>query len=293
MGRVALTFDDLPGITQVNDQPFVDAFNAKLLAGLRQNNVPAIGFVVESKLEREGVPKDQLAILHAWLDAGFLLGNHTYSHDSPNALGAEGYEADIARGEVVTRPLMEKAGRKLTWFRAPYLETGHPQAVKDHIERWLTAHGYKVAPVTIDADDWEFADPYEEAVLAHDKAKAAHVKRLYLDHTERAVAWFQQASQAVLGRQISFVMLLHDTALNADSLPELLKILERRKLKPVPLEKAMKDKAYRLGNPYAGKDGIDWLERWSDKLGKPMPWASFHDVPKEIVDDYNRLNPEH
>ena len=33
-------------------------------------------------------------VLKMWRDAGFPLGNHTFSHDSPNAVGADGYIAD-------------------------------------------------------------------------------------------------------------------------------------------------------------------------------------------------------
>jgi peptidoglycan/xylan/chitin deacetylase (PgdA/CDA1 family) len=34
------------------------------------------------------------------------LGNHTFSHESPNDLGAQGYIDDIAKGEPVTRELL-------------------------------------------------------------------------------------------------------------------------------------------------------------------------------------------
>ncbi|HZV09424.1 MAG TPA: polysaccharide deacetylase, partial [Novosphingobium sp.] len=78
--------------------------------------------------------------------------------------------------------------------------------------------------------------------------------------------------------------------LNADSIDDLAAILQRRKLKGVPLEKAMKDEAYRLGDPYVGKDGIDWIERWADKLHRNEPWASWRDVPKQIEDEYERNN---
>jgi hypothetical protein len=35
--------------------------------------------------------------------------------------------ADIAKGEPVTRALLAERGRKLGWFRHPYLETGTPR----------------------------------------------------------------------------------------------------------------------------------------------------------------------
>ena len=293
MGKVALTFDDLPGLSLFNDQAWVDFINRELLRGLRRNHMPAIGFVNESKLD-DGVRVRQINNLKLWLNAGKDLGNHTFSHESPNDLGAAGYIADIAKGEPVTRQLLAERGRKIGWFRHPYLETGAPEPVKRAINDWLTKHGYRIAPVTIDADDWMFAEPYEDALARHDEARRLRVRKEYLEYTERAISWYQKASDALFGRQIAFVMLLHDTRLNADSLDELSTILKRRNLKPVTLENAMRDPAYQTRDPYVGKDGIEWIERWSYELKKPLPWASWKDAPKQIEDEYERLeNDQH
>lgn len=291
MGKVALTFDDLPGLSLFNDQAWVDFINRQLLRGLRRNHLPAIGFVNESKLD-EGNRAHQIVNLKLWLDAGKDLGNHTFSHESPNDLGAKGYIEDIAKGEPVTRGLLAERGRKLGWFRHPYLETGAPEPVKRAINDWLGKHGYRIAPVTIDADDWMFAEPYEDALAHHDEVRRLRLRKQYLDYTERAISWYQKASDALFGRQIAFVMLLHDTRLNADSIDELSAILKRRKLRPVSLENAMRDPAYKTRDPYVGKDGIEWLERWSYELKKGLPWTSWQDAPKQIEEEYERLETD-
>ena len=95
--RIALTFDDLPGLSLFADQPYVDYLNIMLLRGLKQHRLPAIGFVNESKLDLIDRPR-QIANLTRWLDAGMALGNHTFSHESPDQLGAACYVEDIARG---------------------------------------------------------------------------------------------------------------------------------------------------------------------------------------------------
>lgn len=288
-GKVALTFDDLPALSLFADQPYVNYLNVMLLRGLKRHRLPAIGFVNESKLGEIDRPQ-QIANLEKWLDAGMNLGNHTFSHESPDQLGGQGYIEDIARGEPVTRGLLKRRGKPLAWFRHPYLETGFPEPVKREIETWLTAHGYRIAPVTIDADDWEFAEPYDDAIARHDEARRLRIQKQYLAYTERTVAWYQDASNALFGRQIAFVMLLHATRLNADSIDELAAILKRRKLTGVTLEEAMKDPAYRIRDPYVGHDGIDWMERWSDELHKELPWDSWQDPPAEIVQEYDRTN---
>lgn len=288
-GEVALTFDDLPGLTVFNDQPWTNDINARLVHGLRRNHLKAIGFVNEGKFD-QGVRAQQIADVAAWVAAGFDLGNHTFSHDSPNQVGAAAYIADIAKGEPVTRRLLAQHHKRLMWFRHPYLETGSPAAVKREIDTWLAEHGYRVAPVTIDANDWEFAEPYEYALAQKNTARAEAIRREYLDYTDRTIGWFQEASTSLFGRQIAFVMLLHDTRLNADSIDALAGILKRRKLRSVSLGQAMRDRAYRLPDTYAGRDGIDWMERWSDQLHRPLPWNDWEDVPADVVSAYDQTN---
>jgi peptidoglycan/xylan/chitin deacetylase (PgdA/CDA1 family) len=288
-GKVALTFDDLPALSLFADQSYVNYLNDMLLRGLRRHRLPAIGFVNESKLDALARPQ-QIANLEKWLDAGMDLGNHTFSHETPDVLGAKGYIEDIARGEPVTRSLLARRGKTLNWFRHPYLETGFPEPVKREIDAWLAAHGYRIAPVTIDADDWEFAEPYDDAISRHDEGRRLRIKKQYLEYTERTIAWYQSASNALFGRQIAFVMLLHATRLNADCIDDLAGILRRRKLTGVTLDEAMQDPAYRLDDPYAGHDGIDWMERWSNELHRDLPWGSWRDPPAQIVQEYDRGN---
>ncbi|WEK44841.1 MAG: polysaccharide deacetylase family protein [Candidatus Sphingomonas colombiensis] len=288
-GAVALTFDDLPALSILPDQAYVDDLNATLLRKLKQHHFPAIGFVNESKIN-DLQPEHQITNLKRWLDAGMLLGNHTFSHDSPNKLGAEGYIADIARGEQITRPMMEERGLKLQWFRHPYLETGYPAAVRNQIDGWLATHGYRIAPVTIDAEDWEFAEPYDDAIARHDVARQQSIRKAYLAYTAIRIRWSQASARVLFGRDIAHVMLLHCTRLNADTLDDLAKLLRAAHLRPVSLEQAMRDRAYRTRDDYAEKDGITWLERWAITLHKTLPEEGDEDPPAEIQAQYDRVD---
>ena len=53
---------------------------------------------------------------------------------------------------------------------------------------------------------------------------------------------------------------------------------------------ALRDPAYKTHDPYSGKDGIEWQERWSMELHKTLPWASFRDVPKDIELEYDKVD---
>lgn len=288
-GKVALTFDDLPALTILHDQAYVDDLNANLLAKLRRHRFPAIGFVNESKME-DLTPDHQIDNLKHWLDAGMSLGNHTYSHGSPNTLGAEGYIADIVRGEQVTRPMLKARGMKLRWFRHPYLETGYPAAVRNTIDAWLKTHGYRIAPVTIDAEDWEFAEPYDDAVAKQDVERQAQIRKAYLDYTAIRIRWSQASARVLFGRDIAHVMLLHCTRLNADTLDDLARLLRDAHLRPVTLEKAMRDPAYRTPDDYAEKDGITWLERWALTKREALPEEGDEDPPAQIQAEYDRVD---
>ncbi|WP_034156962.1 polysaccharide deacetylase family protein, partial [Sphingomonas sp. ERG5] len=289
--EIAITFDDLPALTILHDQPYVTYLNTMILRGLKRHRIPATGFVNESKLD-ELNRAQQIAILQQWLDASMDLGNHTFSHESPNTLGAAGYIADIIKGEPVTRDLLAARHRHITWFRHPYLETGTPLAVKREIDGWLRAHGYRIAPVTIDGDDWEFAEPYDDAIARHDEPRRQSIRREYLQHSAKTVRWYRAAAHALFGRDIAYVMLLHATRLNADCIDDIAALLKREKLRPVSLATAMADPAYLTTDPYVGKDGIEWLERWSMALRKELPWDSYSEVPKDIAADYDRVDAD-
>ena len=87
--------------------------------------VPVIGFVNENKLYSNGErDQEQIDLLRRWTTAGLELGNHTYSHISLHSKGLEEYEADLIKGETITAELLAEKGKKLRFFRHPYLMTG-------------------------------------------------------------------------------------------------------------------------------------------------------------------------
>jgi peptidoglycan/xylan/chitin deacetylase (PgdA/CDA1 family) len=287
--EVALTFDDLPALSIIRDQAYIDYLNVMIIRGLKRHRFPATGFVNEGKLD-EGVRDQQIANLRLWLKAGMGLGNHTFSHKSPNGIGATGYVADIARGEPVTRGLLAQYGRRLRWFRHPFLETGYPSAVKREINDWLVVHRYRIAPVTIDADDWEFAEPYDDAIARNDLVGQRHIKSAYLASTSRRIAWSIKSARVLFGRDIAQIMLLHCTRLNADSIDALASLFQHFRLRPVSLDHAMRDRAYRNPDTYAGMDGIDWLERWSISMRRDLPEEGDEDPPADIQAAYDRVD---
>jgi peptidoglycan/xylan/chitin deacetylase (PgdA/CDA1 family) len=281
-GLVALTFDDLPVFGPFYTPAQGEDVTTRLLGGLKRNHLRAIGFVNEIQLDNN-YRDSRIAILKQWLDAGMDLGNHSYSHLSLTRTAVDAYIGDVAKGETATKALLAARGRKESWYRYPYLETGTTVANRQTFEAWLTDHGYRVAPVSMENSDWEFAEPYADALARGDKTEAAHIRTAYLDFTARIVPWYRTAALQLLGREPAFVMLLHASRLNADSIDQLSKILSMNGLKSVSLEQAMQDPAYRIADTYVGPDGIEWLTRWSLTLHKDLPYSVLPRVPGDIA----------
>lgn len=255
---VAVTFDDLPDIN--SDEHAVRAeraINRKLLASLTRNGVPAIGFVNEEQLE-------DTSILDLWLDAGFDLGNHTFAHNDFDKESIAAAEEDVLRGEAITRPLLAARGKTLTWFRHPFLDSGRTIEDRDAIDAFLASHGYRVAPVTIDDSDWVYAYAYEKVT----RFLRPLIRRSYVRYLDRRFAFAEELSRRVFGREIAQVMLLHDSALNADAFDDVAKLMRARGYRAVTLEEAIRDPAYATPEHWSA-GGVSWLERWGVERGIP------------------------
>ncbi|WP_419827061.1 polysaccharide deacetylase family protein [Sphingomonas sp.] len=286
---VALTFDDLPLFGRYASADEALRVTTRLFSGLRRHHLPATGFVNEIQLEGPDRTA-RAALLARWLDAGMDLGNHTYSHLSLDRVSVDAYIADTARDETVTRPLLAARGRGERWFRYPYLETGPTVAARDRFREWLSNHGYRIAPVTMENADWRFAPVYDEAVARGDPARAREVRAAYLAFTDHIVGWYQEAGTVLFGREPAFVFLLHASRLNAAAIDDLARILSRHRLRGVTLDQATSDPAYATADDYAGPDGEGWLSRWSLTLHRNLPWPSLPQVPPDIVAADQRID---
>lgn len=288
-GTVALTFDDLPVFGTFYTPAEGADVTTRLLGGLKRHHLQAIGFVNEIQLDN-GYRDSRIALLQQWLDAGMDLGNHSYSHPSLTRTPVQAYIADVAKGETVTKALLAAKGRQERYYRHPYLETGATRADRQAFETWLAGHGYTVAPVSMENSDWEFAGPYSDALAHGDAAAARHIRDAYLAYSAAIIPWYRQAATRLLGREPAFVMLLHASRLNADSIDDLAAIFQKNGLRSISLDRALKDPAYAIPDTYVGPDGDVWVTRWSLSLGKSLPYASQPRVPDEIAALNARLN---
>jgi peptidoglycan/xylan/chitin deacetylase (PgdA/CDA1 family) len=266
---VAVTIDDLPAASNSMSAATVTEMTAKLLGTLRDQKVPVVGFVNERKLYRFGEVDERIKALAMWLDYGFELGNHTFGHASLNRVGLPAWEDEVVAGENVTRLLLADHKMKLRYFRHPYLHVGRDLQTRRQAEAFLTARGYHIAPVTLDAWDWMYAGVYEDAKKRGEIALQGELAKSYLGYSDQVFAYSEKLSKQIMGYEPAQILLLHANQLEADHIGELIEVMRKRGYHFVTLEDALGDPAYSLPDTYVSEDGAGWLEHWAITQGKP------------------------
>jgi peptidoglycan-N-acetylglucosamine deacetylase len=267
---ISITIDDLPaGSASSMTGSEIIEMTAKLLGTLRDQKVPAVGFVNERKLYKFGEVDDRIKALSMWLDYGFDLGNHTFSHASLNRVGLREWEEEIIRGETVTRILLAQHNMKLRYFRHPYLDTGRDLETRRQAEAFLVDRGYHIAPITMDAWDWMYAGVYDDARRRGDTALEQQLVSSYLSYTSAVFDYYEKFSKDLIGYEPKQIILLHANWLEADHIGELLDLLRKRGYQFVTLQDALSDSAYSLPDEYVGEEGTSWLDHWAITRGRP------------------------
>lgn len=236
--KVALTFDDMPVHGAMAPGRSRSQMTREIVAALRNGKATAFGFVNAKTLEGA----DAEDVLRVWRDAGLPLGNHAFSHMDLHQNTAEAFLADVAANEPVLERLMGKEDWR--YFRFPYLNAGDTTEKRRAVEAGLAQKRYRVAEVTIDFSDWGYHDAYARCLAKGDASAVEWMKKTYLEEAGKSIDAARAESQAVYGREIAHVMLLHLGDLNAVMTGPLLALLAERGFDVVPLPEAQRDPAY-------------------------------------------------
>lgn len=269
--QIAITIDDLPAAS-VTDASLADvqAINTALLIALKAHGAKATGFVNEDRLFRWGEVDARIATLTQWLDAGMELGNHNHGHVGLWQHGVAENQDAVIKGEAVLRRLTSERGAPLRYYRHPYTQTGRTAEDKQAFEAFLVAHGYRVAPFTIDHDDYLFACVYDKTFRAATPGAMATLENEYLAHLKQAVATYESMSQQLFGRQIPQIFLAHANRLNAKTMGRMLATLRELGYRFITLDEALRDEAYRSPDLPSGQYGPSWLTRWAKQRGAKL-----------------------
>lgn len=231
--EIAITIDDLPFVGSSHYDPVTHDHSSnqfdKILQALIQYNVPATGFIIAGS-----IGKNQWPLLEAFRDAGFALGNHTYSHQSLGLTRTEKYLADLEKAEKILAPIMSSP----KYFRYPYLSEGKGQKRKE-IYKYLADHEYTIARVTIDSKDFRFNKQIYSTSYRLREQKLEQIKKKYL-----AFIWKETLKAQAEARRNNApdrqILLLHANLLNSYFLGDVLELFRSNGYRMISLEEAIR-----------------------------------------------------
>jgi peptidoglycan/xylan/chitin deacetylase (PgdA/CDA1 family) len=265
--EIALTWDDLPAHSSLPQGETRVEIGRKLIAAMKEAHLPPVyGFVNGVAIERE---PPSAPMLKEWRDAGFQLGNHTWSHMNRNTSTAPAWEEDLLKNEPVLKEY--SADGDWHWLRYPFLSEGDTPEKRAEVRSFLAAHGYRIAAVTMSFGDYMWNEPYARCVAKSDTASITQLESSYLDAAAADADFRRAMAKALYGHDIPYVLLMHVGAFDARMLPRLLKLYRDKGFGFVTLEEAEKDQFYRSSVDPALPPQPDLLEGAMQARGLPLP----------------------
>lgn len=237
--KIAITIDDLPVHAPYPPGETPLDVSRQMITALKAGHVSATAFVNGVNV-RDGPTAE---VLREWRAAGFVLGNHTWSHPHLSEISAGQFEQEVTRNEHVLQGL--GAGSDWRWFRYPFLDEGNNEAQRTAGRQVLARRGYRVADVTMSFSDWAFTGAWARCNLAGDRAGIAELERLYLDAAKGSIGVARGIANALYGRDIPYVLLMHVSSMSAQMMPQVIRLYRDAGFRFVTLEQAESDPVYR------------------------------------------------
>jgi peptidoglycan/xylan/chitin deacetylase (PgdA/CDA1 family) len=265
--RIAFTWDDLPAHSALPQGETRVEIGHKIIAAMKAEHMPPVyGFVNGVAIEREPA---SAPLLKDWRDAGLFLGNHTWSHMNLNTSSLADWEADLLKNE----PLLEKyaANSDWHWLRYPFLAEGDTPEKRADTRKFLAAHGYRIAAVTMSFGDYMWNEPYARCVAKNDTAAIAGLESTYLDAASSDADFRRAMAKSLVGHDIPYVLLMHVGAFDARMLPRLLDLYRSKGFTFITLKEAENDPFYASSIDPSLPDQPDSFEGAMQARGLPLP----------------------
>jgi len=277
--KLAITFDDLPLNGELPPGVTRPETAKNVLAILKKRHAPPVyGFINAKKLEGSA---DGAEALKLWA-AAEPVGNHTYSHMDLEQNSVEAYERDIAENEPVLELLKADGRDDWHWLRYPYLHEGDTVEKRRAVRAYLKTHGYKIAQVTLDWEDylWNFA--YARCAAKNDAKAIQWLRSSYLSAASQFLDLGRAQAKLIYGHEINYVLLMHLGAFSSTILPDALDLLKKKGFQLVTLEEAESDPAYDGDPDVALHDAGTFLDQWMQV--KQIKYPEHADKPYKELD---------
>jgi hypothetical protein len=139
------------------------------------------------------------------------------------------------------------------------------------VRGYLHDHGYRVAQVSLDFEDYAWNDTYARCSTKGDAAAIDWLKQSYLETAAEYILLGREEQQIAFGHEIPNVMLLHATAFTTLMLPALLEQLRTEGFRLAALPEVEQDPAYALDPDAALKYGGTLPDQFMDSRHLKYP----------------------
>lgn len=212
-GEIAITFDDAPMHSSAVMSG--EERTKRIISTLKKNDVQDALFFVTGK----HITDESVARLHQYAEAGYTLGNHSFSHESANKTDADDFLLDAYKAHLIIKKYETHAG----FYRFPYLHPGDTEQKRQAILDGLAEMGYRPGYVTVDNFDWYINSLYVKAVESSKKVNMDNLAKLYVDVLWECIQFYDQIAINNMGKSPKHVLLLHENDTAALFLGDLIK----------------------------------------------------------------------
>lgn len=268
--RISITVDDIPSVTYGLENSALNAeITEKLILAFDKNKISVTGFAVEGQLYKNSeLDSTKVEILRSWFEHGQELGNHTFSHLNFNKVGQKTFFSDILKGQEISKSLAENYGKPFKYFRHPFLQLGADSSKAKALHNFLLENGYIEAPVTLTIDDYTFGKAYHNAYVEKNPLLMEKIANEYLNYVKLKLDFFEDFSRDLFNRDIAHVLRIHANLLNANFLPKIIQMLQKRDYGFTSLDSTLKDEAYKTRITKYSEKGLSWVFLWALSLEK-------------------------
>ena len=234
--RIALSFDDVPrgpGIFMTPQQR-----TERLIAALHRAGVPQVAFFVNPGNLQQPWGAGRESQILAYVRAGHVIANHSFSHPNLSEVGAAAFIANIDQAAAW---LNGRPGYR-PWFRFPFLnEAAGDVATRDAVRAALLARHLADGYATLDSMDWLLDNLINQAHAAGQPIDLVALRDLFVRGLVESAEFADQLSRDALHRQPVQVVLMHETDLEALFVADAVAALRAHGWQIVSIDEAYRD----------------------------------------------------
>jgi hypothetical protein len=143
---------------------------------------------------------------------------------------------------------------------------GDTMEKRDVVRKYLFRNGYTIA-VTTDYFDWVWDGAFYRCDSRQDKKATEWLKSHIIDSADRQLRSTNLASERLLHRRISQILLVHFNAFTTTTLGGILQHWREEGVQFVSLDEALTDPIYRFDPRFVSEVGRGFLDQIAGRLG--------------------------